>query len=269
MVVYTASLIISLFLLCSPALGGQQRQLCLKCHPSHYAALGSCVACHRGNPSAERINVAHYRMIAGRFAAFTLGDVPVVKEGNRLMDQYACRRCHVSGRRGNRLATPLDTLIDEKTPEEIAEAIRGPAQGMPNFRLSEKSVVAVVNAIFAGGKKAGVTQGNRPLLVHFDAERKGQENVFIRKCGTCHRALTEKLGLIGSGDIGPNLSGLLSSHYPKTFKTSEAWTEDRLKRWLENPRKVRPLAQMLPVQLKAGEFRELVDLLQVKQVDGK
>jgi hypothetical protein len=259
-----AFIALGLCLLCLPAWGAQQRQMCLSCHPSHYTERSVCTGCHRGNPGSDRKNIAHHRLIAGRFAGFTLGETVMVQEGKRLMGQLACRRCHISGGLGNRLATSLDTLMDAKSPEEIAAAISSPALGMPDFRLQEKQVVALVNAVFFGAKAAGKHM-ERPLMVHFEAGRKGNEDVLSRKCGQCHRALSSGRGVIGSGDRGPNLSGLFTEYYPKTFGKGQGWSEERLRRWLVNPRMVRKWARMPPVKLSAKELRELVDLLMVRK----
>ena len=252
----------ALCLFCLPAWGAQQRPLCLECHPSHHAAQGGCVGCHRGNPNTRRKNIAHHRLIAGRFALFTLGDSSV-RGGKRLMEQCACQRCHVSGGKGNRLATSLDTLPDARTPEEILSVIRSPALGMPDFRLTEAQAVALVNVVQYGAGQAGRKGASRPLVLHFEAGPKGEKDIFTRQCGPCHRALTERHGLIGSGAIGPNLSGLLSAWYPRTYGKGEAWTVERLQRWLKNPRSVRPWAGMPPVALSPDEFRQLAALLEV------
>jgi len=258
-------LTVALCLLSLSAWGGEQRQMCRGCHPSHYAGRNSCVGCHRGSPDSDRKNIAHHRLIVGRFASFTLGDTATVREGNRLMGQFACRRCHVSGGRGNRLATPLDTLISARTPEEIAAALRSPGQGMPDFRLTEDQSVALVNAVLAGAKQGGKQGGERPLLLHFEAGDKKNEDIFTRKCGPCHRALTVRLGVLGRGAIGPNLSGLLSAWYPHTFGEGRPWSAERLRHWLKNPRTSRRWARMQPVELTTAEFRELVTILEVPQ----
>jgi mono/diheme cytochrome c family protein len=257
------SLTIALYLLCLPAWGAQSRPMCLECHPAHFSAQGSCIGCHRGDPNTRRKNIAHHRLIAGRFALFTKGDSVTVREGKRLLEQFACRRCHVSGGKGNRLATSLDNLPDARTPEEIMSAIRSPALGMPDFRLTEAQAVALVNVIHAGEKQGRGKGQARPLVLHFEAGKQGEKDIFTRKCGSCHRALTENLGVIGSGAIGPNLSGLLSAWYPKTFGEGEAWNTVRLRRWLKNPRAVRPLTDMPPVELSLAEFRQLTAILEL------
>lgn len=179
------------------------------------------------------------------------------------MGQYACRRCHVSAGKGNRLATPLDTMADARNPEEIAAAIKAPAQGMPDFRLAEKQAVVLVNAILANARQVRIEVQERPLRVHFEPGQRGNESIFSRKCGACHRVLTERLGVLGRGDVGPNLSGLLSEYYPKSFGEGLSWTGERLKRWLANPRAVRAGVRMPPVELSKAEFSGLVETLQV------
>jgi hypothetical protein len=62
------------------------------------------------------------------------------------------------------------------------------------------------------------------------------ENAFDKHCGGCHRVLTRRWGGLGSGLVGPNLSGLTSEFYPMPFREGEPWTAERLKKWLENPR---------------------------------
>ena len=74
----------------------------------------------------------------------------------------------------------------------------------------------------------------RPQVVHFDQNGETGRDVFSIKCGPCHRVLTERWGGLGRGDAGPNLSGLLTSFYPKSFKTDGEWNAERLRRWLEN-----------------------------------
>ncbi len=266
MVALLPALALSLWLLCFPVWAGEARQLCLSCHPIHYGERGGCIGCHRGNPASERKNIAHHRLIAGRFARFTLGETPVLGEGRRLMVQFGCRRCHVSAGTGNRLATSLDDVADAKSPEDILAAIREPAQGMPDFSLDGQQEIPLVNAILAGACGQRRSGGVRPLVVHFTALSEGKKDVFTRSCGPCHRLLSERRGSLGSGAIGPGLSGLLSPHYPHTFR-GKAWSPERVKRWLENPRSIRPWARMRPVNLTGGEFRELLDQLMVTPLE--
>ncbi|HEX7553713.1 MAG TPA: selenite/tellurite reduction operon c-type cytochrome lipoprotein ExtS [Geothrix sp.] len=246
------------------AVAAQTRQLCLACHPVHYVDRGVCTACHRGNPASDRKNIAHQQLIAGRYAAFTLGDGPLLREGERLLDQYACRRCHVIGGRGNRLSANLDQSVARKTPEALTVSILQPVQNMPDFHTEESRAVLLVNALLALSGRQAATPGAQRQVVHFDRTATAGKDLFSRKCGPCHRALTVRLGGVGQGDAGPNLSGLLSPHYPETFRDKGRWTVRDLGTWLKNPRKVRPGARMQPVVLTELEFRELVDILKVE-----
>jgi cytochrome c2 len=256
-------------LLTVPAFAAQSRQLCLACHPVHYAERGVCTACHRGNPASDRKNIAHQQLIAGRYAAFTLGDGPSLREGERLLGQYACRRCHVVGGRGNRLSANLDRSVVRKTPEEITTSILQPVQNMPDFHVESPRAFLLVNDLLAEADRQATASGDQRQVVHFDRRGMAGKDVFSRTCGPCHRALTVRLGGLGQGDAGPNLSGLLSPHYPETFRGKGRWTERGLATWLKNPRMARPGARMQPVVLTEPEFRELVDILKVEGTEVK
>jgi mono/diheme cytochrome c family protein len=250
-------------LLSIPAVAAPARQLCLACHPAHYVERGLCTACHRGNPATERRNIAHQQLIAGRFAVFTLGDSPPLRSAVRLIEQYGCRRCHVIGGRGNRLSADLDRSVARKAPEAIAASIRQPVQNMPDFRMDMPRAVLVVNALLAESGRQSAAAGDQRQIVHFDRAGTVGKDVFSTKCGPCHRALTARLGGLGQGSAGPDLSGVLSPYYPGTFRGRERWTECDLGTWLKNPRTIRPWGRMQPVVLTEPEFRELVDILKV------
>jgi cytochrome c2 len=128
---------------------------------------------------------------------------------------------------------------------------------MPDFGLTDDQITALVNALLGGSKKNLRRSSEQPLAVHFEAARQERQDVFSIRCGSCHRMLTRSQGLLGSGDIGPNLSGLLSEYYPATFGTSRRWTVEGLRRWLKNPRQVRPNTTMRPVNLDQNQMREL------------
>jgi len=247
-----------------PASAAQSRQLCLSCHPSHYAERGVCSACHRGNPLSVRKNIAHQQLIAGRYAAFTLGESPQLRAGERLLEQYACRRCHVIAGRGNRLAADLDRSLARRSPEETVESILHPVQNMPDFHLSRQQVISVINALLAASARTPAVAADQRQVVHFDRAARGGTDIFSRTCGPCHRALTTGLGGLGRGAAGPNLSGLLSVYYPQSFADGKKWSEQELATWLKNPRRIRPWARMQPVEVSGKEFRELVDILRVE-----
>ena len=76
--------------------------------------------------------------------------------------------------------------------------------------------------------------------------------------------LTHRLGGLGRGDIGPNLSGLLTRFYPPNYKGQTAWNPRGLQRWLQNPRDIRVNTQMPPIDLNADELTNILGVLQDK-----
>jgi cytochrome c2 len=223
---------------------------------------GSCTLCHLGNPDSERKNIAHAGLRAARYSRFTRGDTASAREGNRLLDQFACRRCHVSAGRGNRLSVNLDSSAHRKTADELAASIRRPAAHMPDFGLDEDRITLLVNTVLAGSQGRPADK-SAPVTVHFNLSATKKPGVFAGKCGSCHRMLSQRNGGEGVGRIGPNLSGLFSEQYPKTFKNGESWTSRNLKTWLKNPREIRAVTRMQPVSLTAEEMIQLETLLQV------
>lgn len=251
----------------SPALSAESG--CLKCHPIHYRTKGSCVDCHQGRPDTYRKEIAHHRMIAARFAAFTLESNPVLERGNRLLEEAACRRCHVTGGKGNALAADLDRSLRNAVPEELYRAIDEPALFMPDFRFTDLQLVALVNAIQAEGRKVPTSTGEVPLIIHFEDPGQEDEFIFQKECGACHRALTKQRGGLGTGEVGPNLSGLLSEYYLKNFPEGKAWTIKGLDDWLKNPRKLLKNSRMQPVKLNEQDWRRLQqELLDEKSSNG-
>lgn len=264
----SAALTVFLLLAALPAMGGQRPQLCLSCHPSHYAERGGCQFCHHGNPASARKNIAHDGLRGGKYIRFTIGDVVQMKGGQRLIDQLACRRCHVTAGVGNVLAVSLDVAAARKTAVDLALSIRRPVATMPDFALKEEQITSLVNSLFAG------SQGRRadeaaPVRVHFITTGKQNADVFSTKCGSCHRLLSQRLGAVGSGDIAPNLSGLFSKYYPKTFRDGESWSARKLGGWTKNPRETRTWATMPPVALTGAEIKELESIIFVSAESGK
>lgn len=259
----TVLIVLAAFLLLPGMAFAARRNACLVCHGSHYAAQGSCVGCHRGNDRTDRKEIAHHDIIAGRFAHFTLKESPVVERGKRLVDGLACHRCHTYGGKGTRLATNLAGLASKAAPQAIFDSIKSPVLFMPNFHCDDSQIVALVNAILGGAERADSGAGETAQVVHFEDEKQGGENSFVQRCGPCHKALSERSGGLGSGDIGPNLSGLFSEYYLRTYRDAERWTPERLRKWLGNPRSIRANARMKPVRLAVGEFERLMETMQI------
>lgn len=240
---------------------------CLSCHPAHHQQYGSCTDCHRGDSRSSRLNIAHFGLIAGRYAHFNLPDSPLVEQGKQQLDLYACRRCHISGDKGNRLATNLDLIVTASSPASLIDAIRNPVQFMPDFHLTDTQFEVLINALYALAQKVEQNSEEIPQVVHFDDRVDMEENIFVKHCGGCHQILTSTLGGLGSGIVAPNLSGLLTEFYPKTADNDEAWNRENLKKWLKNPRDIHPLTQMMPVSLDDEEFAKLLELIDNSLID--
>jgi cytochrome c2 len=234
---------------------------CLRCHESHYEEKGTCIDCHRGNPGTDRILIAHHDLISGKYAHFTMEGSPVVKHGEALAKTSGCRRCHVLGAKGNPIATDLDRVLGAARPQKLFDAIKTPMLFMPNFFFNDTHIIELVNAILAEATRAEPEAGETPLLVHFEDEEQVEESTFGKHCGCCHKVLTTRFGGLGKGDIGPNLSGLFSEHYPKTHRDKEPWSSKSLKNWVENPRQIKMNARMPPVKLTSDEFSSLLNIL--------
>lgn len=234
---------------------------CSECHIPHYETEATCVDCHRGNPGTDRTQIAHYQLIQGKYACFTLPDSPVVKDGYQLINTSGCRRCHRIGRKGNVLASDLDTSFEKTLPEALADAIINPATFMPNFYFQETTVTRLVNAILDSGAVYASTSNEDSRVIHFEEDIKDNDNIFNKHCGSCHRLLTQQFGGLGQGDIGPNLSGIFSRFYFKNFKDGKSWNADRLKQWLKNPRDIRVNTQMPPIKLTEDDLRHLIHMM--------
>lgn len=253
-----------LILLCIPAIAtGSKEALnrCLACHQGHHQEYGSCTDCHRGDPRSSRQNIAHFGLIAGRHAWFNLPDTPVVEQGMQHLEILACRRCHVSGNKGNQLASNLDRSIAASDPDSLLESIRSPVQFMPDFHLSDVLLDKLINALYFSALKVEQHPWETPQIVHFEVRADLEENLFVKHCGDCHQALTAAQGGLGNGSVAPNLSGLLTAFYPKTALEDSAWNRDNLEKWLKNPRDIRPLTRMMPVRLEEEERTQLFNLL--------
>jgi len=148
---------------------------------------------------------------------------------------------------------------------DVYESIRVPVLFMPNFHASDVQIADLVNAILVRVKFAKSPTGETALAVHFQDVKNIRKNVFAGQCGKCHKILSERVGGLGGGYIGPNLSGLFSEFYPRTYRDAESWNPDRLKKWLENPRDIKINAMMPPVRLAPEEFEQLLGIIQLDQ----
>lgn len=231
---------------------------CAECHTPHFETDGTCVDCHGGDSRSHRIHIAHYRLVPGKYACFTLPENSVVTAGHRLIDSSRCRRCHKTDREGNILASNLDASLDKTLPEALADAIVNPTIFMPNFYFRETDVTRLVNAVLDSSAVYASTTDEDIRVIHFEENINRSNNIFDNRCGSCHRVLTQQLGGLGQGDIGPNLSGIFSGFYFKNFKDGKSWNTDSLKQWLKNPRDIRVNTQMPPVELTQDEMAYLI-----------
>lgn len=228
---------------------------CVGCHASHYQERGSCTSCHRGDPDADRQELAHYRLLSGSVADHGRADAPSVVEGRKLLESLACRRCHVAGGSGNRLATNLDRIAWTREQGGLAHSIAEPTENMPRFGLSIRQIESVLAALLHGADP-GTTDAT--YRVRFARRESDHGSRFADRCGGCHRAILAD-GPQGRGSAGPNLSGLFTGFFPKTAPESRSWTPAELERWLLKPRDLRPATTMRPVRLERGEWRRLLD----------
>lgn len=242
---------------------------CLNCHSdrlSSYlcssvppeAAPLRCTWCHRGNAATSRKDLAHYNLIGKDYASYRLPEAQVVSSGVTWVGNLACRRCHVQDNQGNHLAANLDQLLYRSSIGEIEHALVVPAFYMPDFAMNGSIRSAIITQILAGGSVHPSAEEGAPVVVHF-ADNVNQDSLFEKHCGSCHKVLTARHGGLGSGGQGPNLSGLLSTFYPRNYLDNQAWTAAALHDWLKNPRKIRPQTTMPPLVLEKQVVEQLID----------
>ena len=229
----------------------RQQAGCGSCHELHYLREGACHECHRGNPAAERVELAHEQLLTGRASEHRLIDGPALREGRRLVEALACRRCHSIGGEGNRLAQDLDKVVWTREQAQLVSSIREPVENMPRFGLDQRQAEAIVAFLLRSGSR---DQPQDSYRVHFTHGASASPTAFEKSCGGCHRFLGAA-GPKGSGSAGPNLSGIFTPFYPKAALGKRAWTERALADWLRNPRASRHTTTMPPVGLSAEELR--------------
>jgi mono/diheme cytochrome c family protein len=226
---------------------------CRSCHEAHYVREGACQDCHRGNPSAAREELAHERLLTGRAAEYRLAHGPATRDGQRLVEILACRRCHTISGKGNHLATSLDAVAWKREQAQLVGSIREPVENMPKFGLDGAQAQAIVAFLLRSGS---LDPPQDTYRVHFTRRGSALPTVFEKQCGGCHRFLGPA-GPVGTGTTGPNLSGLFTPFYPPTAPGKRAWTAKALAEWLGNPRASRPVTTMPPVALGKDELQQV------------
>jgi cytochrome c2 len=235
-----------------PVAGG--RTGCGSCHAPHHLREGTCQDCHRGDPGAEREELAHARLVAGRAAEHGLPGGLAPREGRRLVARLACRRCHVIGGEGNRLAADLDRVVWSREQGQLVASLLEPVDFMPAFGLDQAQAEAIVAYLLRRASREG---GQDAYRVHFERHAEAGGSAFETHCGGCHRVITAA-GPGGTGSDGPNLSGLFTRFYPPTAPGDRPWTEKALAEWLRNPRAARAHTTMGPVRVDEAELARLV-----------
>jgi cytochrome c2 len=211
--------------------------------------------------------LAHRGLVDAERARYLLPGDALAARGGKVLERSGCRRCHVSGGTGAALAADLDRSTASRFPEELLRAVLVPAAAMPDFRFREEDASALVVALLANGAAAKGAAGaeEAPRVVHFSRPGSGERarHPFAARCGPCHRALTERFGLLGTGIAGPDLSALFTPFHPGRGKGGERWSEGAVPAWARNPRSVRPGALMPPQRLKEGEAEEAAAVLRL------
>jgi mono/diheme cytochrome c family protein len=178
-----------------------------------------------------------------------------VSEGRKLVEASACRRCHTIGGQGNRLATNLDSVAWNREQSELLTSITQPVENMPVFDFDRGQAEAVIAFLLSGARPDASDEAYR---VQFARDASRAPTIFEDKCGGCHRLLTSP-GPRGFGKRGPNLSGLLTSFYPRTAPGERAWSEKVLTDWVANPRAGRTNTIMPPVPLSEAELQQVLE----------
>lgn len=237
------------------ASAGQPR--CLDCHAVHNADAGTCVTCHRGDPAATRAVLAHRTLLRGPAVAHAWPQGESVRLGNATIERAACRRCHVIGGRGSSVGASLDRVVHGREQAALRDSIRAPVDNMPDFGLDEVATDRVIAALLAQAPRVVADPSYR---VWFTDEAEREPGAFERHCGGCHRLLTSD-GPLGVSNAGPHLAGLFTEFHPKTAPGDVAWTPTLLRRWLDNPRALRPATPMPRPVLTADEVDEILRAL--------
>ncbi len=233
---------------------------CLDCHKPHYVKIGDCYFCHQGNQLAKDKYLAHKNLILKKFSYFRFGNCSIVSKGRKIVNSLGCRRCHKIEGIGNSLARSLDDLDIPFDVNRITFSIIDPAYYMPNFFLSKAETVAIVNYLMYCSQKEKKKDSFSYYKVYFLNNNAKQERIFDRKCGKCHKVLTKKYGGLGQGDVAPNLSGLFTRFYPKSSFLYPL-SDEKLKKWIRNPKKMKPNTLMIPVLLDKKEIEEVIKIL--------
>ncbi|HIZ89356.1 MAG TPA: c-type cytochrome [Candidatus Mucispirillum faecigallinarum] len=229
---------------------------CISCHENVCSDKPyTCTTCHRGESTTMRKDIAHYKLISGKYASFTDKSSPKTQKGIELIKDAACTRCHNIGTSGATLASDLNSAVKRLTTDELIKAIKEPVINMPNFQFSNQDIENLITGLYY----YTIPQNSKSItqVVHFQGDTGGND-IFQKKCGTCHKALTSA-GALGNSDDAPNLSNLTNS-YPD-YLNGSSWNKDLLNKWLTNPRNLKKYAVMPIIELTDEEKSAIINLL--------
>lgn len=229
---------------------------CISCHENVCVNKpDNCISCHRGDSSTSRKDIAHYKLIKGKYASYTDKSNPKTQKGIKIIEKAACTRCHNIGKSGATLASDLNSAVKRLTTDEIIKSIKEPVINMPLFQFNDEEMEALITGIYyytIPEDSKSITQ-----IVHFQDKTAGND-IFQKKCGTCHKALTSA-GALGTSEDAPNLSGL-SKVYPD-YLNGKHWDKDLLDKWLTNPRSLKKNAVMPIIELTDEEKKAVINTL--------
>ena len=234
------------------------QNMCLTCHEEHYERVGACVYCHRGIDKTTRKAIAHYKLIRGGNASFRFDEHSYVLKGKEVIKNAGCRRCHVIGGKGNLLSANIDISVKNNNMDEILKSIKHPVEYMPDFHFDDDQINIIVTALLNEGFDE-ITRMDY-VVVHFE-EEKGDKSLFSKKCGNCHKIISNPSGGLGNGRVGPNLSGLYSEYFPN-ISGIDIWSKEKLKGWLRNPRDIKKTTDMPVLELQSNELKEILEILE-------
>lgn len=229
------------------------KELCVTCHKEHIKS--SCISCHRGNSETKRLNLAHYKIVPGKFLLYKINK-DINYKGNLLIKNLGCRRCHIIGDSGNNKVNNLNKTIEKKTTGEIIFTIQHPGDFMPDFNISGNTLTLIMNGLFSNSNINKIEKETN--IIYFKKQQ--FDNIFNNKCGKCHRLLSDKFGFLGEGRNAPNLSGILTEYYPKTGNLKSNTPED-IKIFLKNPRSYNKNSIMPPQELSDIEIEKILEAL--------
>lgn len=249
-----ARILIILLLSCSFLYASDNK--CISCHENVCVNKpDNCISCHRGDSSTSRKDIAHYKLIKGKYASYTDKSNPKTQKGIKIIEKAACTRCHNIGKSGATLASDLNSAVKRLTTDEIIKSIKEPVINMPLFQFNDEDMEALITGIYyytIPEDSKSITQ-----IVHFQDKAAGND-IFQKKCGTCHKALTSA-GALGTSEDAPNLSGL-SKVYPD-YLNGKHWDKDLLDKWLTNPRSLKKNAVMPIIELTDEEKKAVINTL--------